>query len=75
MIKKPRFGAGFFVSDECPLLAATSIGQRNILFSNYKEGDVEYAVQTENLLHGNRQGLDVGSLAERRFTGVDCPTF
>ena len=45
------------------------------LISNYREGDVENEVQTENLLHRNPQGIDVGSLAERRFSGVDRPTF
>ena len=41
-----------------------STGQRNILFSNYREGDVEYEAETEDLLHRSRQDVDVGALAE-----------
>ena len=48
-----------------PLLVAVSIGRRNILFSNYREGDVDYEIQTEDLLHRNAESLDVGSMAER----------
>ena len=31
------------------LIAAVSTGRRNILFSNNREGDVDYEVQTEDL--------------------------
>ena len=44
----------------------TSTGQRNILFSNYREGGVEYEAKTEDLLHGSAKIIDVGALAERR---------
>ena len=38
------------------------------------EGDVENEVQTEDLLHRNSKGLDVGSLAEGRFTACHRAT-
>ncbi len=47
-------------SDQRPFRVATSTGQRNILFSNYREGDVDYEVQTEILLHRRSEGIDVG---------------
>jgi hypothetical protein len=40
------------------------------LFSKYREEDVEYEVQTEDLLLRRTEGIDVGSVAERiRFRG------
>jgi hypothetical protein len=40
------------------------------LNSHYREGGVAYEVANEKILHRNRQSLDVGSLAERRFSVV-----
>ncbi len=42
-----------------------STGRRNILFSNYREGDVENEAKTEDLLHQSAKIIDVGPLAER----------
>jgi hypothetical protein len=38
------------------------------LISNYREGDVENEAATEDLLHRRAKIIDVGSLAERRFS-------
>ena len=42
------------------------------LHSHYREEDVENEVSEENLLHRNRQGIDVGSLGESKMNG--CST-
>ncbi len=72
-IQPLRSGRGIsarMAGDDCHLNRSTQH-----LISNYREGDVENEVQTENLLHRNPQGIDVGSLAERRFSGVNRSTF
>ena len=45
---------------------AASISQRNILFFNAREGDIENEATTEDQLFSSRQGIDVESLAKRR---------
>ena len=45
------------------------------LHSHYREEDVENEAATENLLYRNGQGIDVGSLAERRVSALNCPAF
>ena len=42
------------------------------LNSNSKEEDVEYEIQTEDLLHRRTEGTDVGSPGTRRFPGLNC---
>ena len=45
------------------------------LVSDYREGDVENEVQTEDLLLRISESLDVGSLAERRFFACHSSPF
>src|SRR6266571_5919074 len=40
-----------------------------------REEDVANGIQTEDLLYGSSEGVDVGSLANRRFIGNHSPRF
>jgi len=45
------------------------------LNSSYRDGDVEYEVQNEDLLLKRTEGIDVGAVGERRFYARHCLSF
>ena len=45
------------------------------LVSNYREGGVADEVSDEDLLYRGRQGLDVGTVAQRRVSQRDWSSF
>ena len=49
-------------------------GSLQHLNSHYREGDVENETKTKDLLLRITEGIDVGSLAERRIHERDRPT-
>ena len=56
---------------EGPVLGCGFNRSTQHLISKYREEDVEYEVQTEDLLLRCTEGIDVGSMGERRFYAND----
>ena len=65
VFKRPAEGATQWPLVISSLWVAVSTGQRNTLLSVSNRRSVDHAPQTSDSLHRNRQGTDVGSLAER----------
>ena len=60
---------------ELPLCDCDLNSSMQHLNSSYRDGDVEYEVQNEDLLLKRTEGIDVGSVAARRFYAHHSSSF